>query len=64
MQFYPHSTRATSTTAARGNSVSLQEIFNTAAWSSMTTFCCCYVHVSLLFKQQFATGVLNVDVMK
>ena len=30
MQFNPHSTRAASTTAARGNSVSLQEMLNTA----------------------------------
>ena len=64
MQFNPHSTRPVSTTAARGNSLSLQEILNTAAWSSMTTFSRFMIHVSLLLEQQFATGAINVAVMK
>ena len=64
MQFNPHSTRPVSTTAARGNSVSLQEILNTAAWSSMTTISHFMKHVSQLLEQQFATGAFNVAVMK
>ena len=64
MQFNPHSTRPVSTTAARGNSVSLQEILNTAAWSFVATFSRFMIHVSLSLEQQFATDAINVAVMK
>lgn len=48
MQFNPHSTRAGSTTAARGNPVSFQETLNTAAllWPHFLVF---MIHVSLSF---------------
>ena len=56
-RFKPHSTRQASTSAAKQNAVSLQEILNSAGWASASTFARFYGK-PIEQQAEFANGVL------
>jgi site-specific recombinase XerD len=57
-KFKPHSTRAASTSAASRASVKLEEILETAGWSSESTFAK-YYNKPIAKKNQFANKLLG-----
>ena len=58
-RFKPHSTRAPSTSAASNASVSLDDILQTASWSSKSTFVTFY-NKPIAKENTFADGVLSI----